>query len=102
MKKLEISLGEDIDSRREVLKNFVGRVVIVKHPEFYYLKGKIISCKEDYFELRKPINDVLAFLMDTIYDVTYDKMQSLSIVNPTTPDYINEERRSIIKSNHAF
>jgi len=99
---LEVELNDDAESRKRTIENFIGRVVVVEHPEFNRIKGKIIGCKENYFELRKPINDILAFFVDIIYDVSYQEMQKMSLVEPNICDYVNEERRRIIKSNHVF
>ncbi len=101
MKTLEIKLGEDLESKKEALRNFVGRIVFIQHPEFGRVKGKVINCKENYFELRKPTNDFIAFFADTIYEVSYQEMQNMVLVEPTVPDYIDEGRRSILKSNRA-
>lgn len=87
MNNLEIQLGEDLESRRKTLKNFIGRVAIVNHPEFGTIKGKIVDCKEDYFELRTPINDFIAFFADTIYDMSYNGTQSVSLVRKVTRLY---------------
>lgn len=77
MSTIEVHLGENVESRKKILKGLIGRVAIVNHPEFGTVRGKIIDCKEDYFELRTPINDFLAFFSDTIYDMSYKETQSV-------------------------
>ena len=94
MQTLEIGLGESIDSRKEVVKSIIGRVVIVNHTEFGKVKGRIIGLKESYFELRRPSNDTAAFFMDAVYDMSYHKVQSMALVNPTAMDCIEEARKN--------
>jgi len=101
MKTLEIHLDEDAESKKDALKNFVGRGVVVQHPKYGKIRGKVESLAEDQFDIRKPVNDTLAAIYSKVYTLSYEKITQLTVVSPTMPDYINEGRRNILKSNHA-
>jgi len=101
MKTLEIQLGEDAKSKKNALKNFVERIIVVQHDKYGKIKGKIESLADDQFTIRKPTNDTLAAIYAKVYTLSYERITELAIVNPTQADYINEERREILKSNHV-
>lgn len=102
MKTLEIELGEGLESKKDALKNFVGRVVVVQHDKYGKIKGKVESLEEDQFNIRKPASDKLAAIYAKVYTLSYEKITELAIANPTQADYIDEDRRNILKSNPSF
>ena len=83
METLEVELGDNVSLKRNAVRNFQGRQVIVDHPEIGKKSGKIVESKNPvYFKFQT----LRARIFKTEYTLPYDNLTSLQVINPNTGD----------------
>lgn len=87
MKLLEVEVGEELSTKRNAIRNFKGREVIVKHKDGRPKKGIIVSCqdKQSYI-LQVPTNRLIAWFYSKETSLTYESLERMQVVNPKVGD----------------
>jgi len=86
MKTLDVEIGDEISTRRQAIRNFQGRVVIVNYEMRGKIRGRIISTQNSTYTLSTPVNPLAYFIFGREIVLPYDGLNRLRVVNPKQDD----------------